>query len=86
MHDTHLSGEIETALTLESADMVLVTLRRIDECILITPQMIAPWKKLLERLVQLNPAMASKYCAEMSLYWDPYSAKGKIEKARSQYA
>lgn len=84
--DPQLSHEIEKALTVESADMVLVTLRRIDECILIAPHMVAPWKKLLERLVQLNPAMASKYCAEMSLYWDPYYAQRMIEEIRSQHA
>ena len=72
--DPHLSHEIETALTVESADMVLLTLKRLDESILLGPHMIPAWKRLVDRLALLSPALAIKYTAEMSLYWNPYRA------------
>lgn len=74
--DPHLSHEIEKALTVESADMVLLTLKRLDESILLGPHMIPAWKRLADRLAALDPESALKYTAEMSLYWDPYYADG----------
>lgn len=84
IEDTDLVGEIETALTIESAEMVLLTLRRVDEVILVAPHMVSAWKKLVDRLVQLDSESALKYVTEMSLHWNSRYAEVMIQEARGK--
>ncbi len=73
-------------MTLESDEMILLTLRRLDESILIAPHMIDYWKRLLDRLAQLNPGSAIQYTADMSLHWNPYYSHDMIQNARKKHA